>query len=81
MANLFIDAGVLLIVTAIELNQEDLDVLKTVVGEDKIQVVWVGDKVTTDISYDIHVKSRDEINEGVVKIKHLLQDRGIVFKP
>lgn len=81
VANLFIDAGVLLIVTAIELNQEDLDVLKTVVGEDKIQVVWVGDKVTTDISYDIHVKSRDEINEGVVKVKHLLQDRGIVFKP
>lgn len=81
VANLFIDAGVILIVTAIELNQEDLDVLKTVVGEDKIQVVWVGDKVTTDISYDIHVQSREEINEGVVKVKHLLQDRGIVFKP
>jgi len=81
VSNLFIDAGVLLIVTAIELNQEDLDVLKTVIGEDKIQVVWVGDKVSTDISYDIHVKSRDEINEGVVKIKHLLQDRGIIFRP
>ena len=81
VANLFIDAGVILIVTAIELNQEDLDVLKTVVGEDKIQVVWVGDKVTTDISHDIHVQSREEINEGVVKVKHLLQDRGIVFKP
>jgi bifunctional enzyme CysN/CysC len=81
VSNLFLDAGIILIVTAIELSLEDLDVLKTVVGEDKIQVVWVGEKITTDIPCDIHVTDREEINEGVVKVKHLLQDRGVVFKP
>jgi bifunctional enzyme CysN/CysC len=52
-----------------------------VIDEDKIQVVWVGEKVTTDITCDIHVESRENLNEGVVKVKHLLQDKGIVFKP
>jgi bifunctional enzyme CysN/CysC len=79
--NLFLDAGLLLIVTAIELTQEDLDIINTVIDHDLVHVVWVGEKVTTDICYDIHLKNRESIDEGVVKIKHLLQQRGIIFKP
>lgn len=81
VSHLFMDAGMIMIMTAIDLTQDDLDVLKTVIGEEKVHVVWIGEKVTTDISYDIHLKNRDKIEEGVVKIKHLLQDRGIIFTP
>ena len=81
ISHLFLDAGLILIVTAIELTQEDLDILKAVIDEDKIHVVWVGPKVTTDISYDIHIEDQERINKGVVLVKHLLQERGIIFKP
>jgi bifunctional enzyme CysN/CysC len=81
VSHLFLDAGIIFIVTAIELTQEDLDILKTVVGEDKIQVVWVGEKVTTDITYDVHIKDHENLTEGVVMVKHMLQERGIIFKP
>lgn len=81
VSHLFIDAGVILIVTAIELTQEDVDILKTIIDEDKIHIVWVGEKVTTDINFDIHLEDRGKINEGVVMMKRLLEERGVIFKP
>jgi bifunctional enzyme CysN/CysC len=81
VSHLFIDAGIIMIVTAIDLSQDDLDILKTVIDEDKVHVVWIGEKVTTDINYDLHLKSHNTMNEGVVLIKHLLQNRGIIFTP
>lgn len=81
ISHLFLDAGFLLIVTGIEFTQEDLDIFKTVIGDDHVHVVWVGEKIKTNIEYDICIKSRDTLDEGVVKIKHLLQERGVIFKP
>ena len=52
VANLMLDAGVILIVSAAELKQEDLEVMKTTVDPERIDVIWVGDKVTTDITCD-----------------------------
>lgn len=81
VSHLFLDAGILLIVTAIELTQDDLDILETVIEKDMVHVVWMGEKLTTNIEYDIHLKNRESIDEGVVLIKHLLQKRGILFTP
>jgi bifunctional enzyme CysN/CysC len=81
VSHLFLDAGMLMIMTAIDLNQDDIDVIKTVIDPDKVHVIWIGEKVTTDINFDIHLKDRSKIEEGVVLIKNLLQDRGIIFKP
>jgi len=71
----------LLIVTAIEFTQDDLDILETVIDKDMVHVVWVGGKVTTDIEFDIQLKNRESLDEGVVMVKHLLQKRGILFTP
>ena len=60
-------------------TQDDLDILKTVIDEDKVHVVWIGEKVSTDINYDLQLGNHKTINEGVVLIKHLLQTRGIIF--
>ena len=81
VSHLFLDAGILLIVTAIELTQDDLDILETVIEKDMVHVVWMGEKLTTDIEYDIYLKNRESIDEGVVLIKNLLQKRGILFTP
>lgn len=79
VAHLFIDAGMILIITAIDLTQDDLDIFTTVIDKNLVNVIWVGETITTDIACDIHLKDRNSINEGLVRIQKLLQDRKILL--
>jgi bifunctional enzyme CysN/CysC len=81
VANIMLDVGVILIVTAIELRQEDLDVIRATVASDLIEIVWVGDQVTTDIEHDLHVLDAESTEDAVRRIKSLLLDKGIIFRP
>ncbi len=76
-----LDAGMILLVTAIELTQEDLENIKTIISPDKIEVVWVGDDVTTDIGVDMHIHDELTIEDSVEMIKNILQDKGVIFRP
>jgi len=77
--NVLMDAGVLVIATVAELTREDLAIFQTAIGPDKIEVVWIGEAVTTNLNPDLKTGGANE-NEAVRLIKHHLQDRGIVFK-
>lgn len=79
--HILLDAGTIAVVTAIELNQDDLEIIKTTVDPDKIEVVWVGEDITTDIAFDLKVPGKLDIEESVTKINNLLYDKGIIFKP
>jgi bifunctional enzyme CysN/CysC len=81
MANILLDAGCILIITAIELTQDDLEIMKTVVNPEHIEVVWIGEDVTTDIAYDLVIPHPEIVDEAVDQIKGMLQERGIIFKP
>ncbi|MGE0554496.1 MAG: GTP-binding protein [Gemmatimonadales bacterium] len=81
IANIMLDAGAILVVSAAELSQDDLEVIKTSVDPERIEVVWVGETVTTDIAYDLIVADDESPTEGVVRIKGLLHDRGRLFRP
>jgi len=81
IANILLDAGTILIVSAAELTQDDLEVVKTSVDPGRIEVVWVGDAVTTDIAYDLILSDSEVSSDGVDRIKRLLQDKGSLFRP
>jgi bifunctional enzyme CysN/CysC len=81
VANMLLDAGAILIVTAQRLSQEDLEIVKTTVDPDRIEVVWVGDRVGTDIHCDLILGDEEAESEGVDRIKRLLQDKGVLFRP
>jgi len=81
VAHLMLDAGIILIVTAIELTQFDLEIIKTTVNPDKIETVWVGENFTTDIAYDINIPGLIDVDESVSQLKEYLQEKGIIFKP
>jgi len=81
VTNLMLDAGMILIVTAIELGQEDLELIKTTIDSDRIETIWVGGRVTTDISYDLLVGDHTNDEERVEMIRRLLEDKGIIFRP
>ena len=81
VANMFLDAGALLIVTANELTQDDLEVIKTSVDPDRIELIWVGDHVSTDVSYEMMLGDAEVAEDGVDRVKRLLQDKGIIYRP
>ena len=79
VAHILLEAGVILIVTAIELTQEDLELIQTTIHSDKIEIIWVGEKVTTDIPYDLKIQSGNYPQEAVGRIKALLEEKNIVL--
>jgi bifunctional enzyme CysN/CysC len=80
VANLMMDAGIILVVTAAELTQDDLEIIKTAVQPDWIETVWAGDTITTDLSCDLQLPG-GAVPEGVDRLKAHLQDKGIIFRP
>ncbi|OJX44672.1 MAG: adenylyl-sulfate kinase [Chloroflexi bacterium 44-23] len=81
VCHLFLDAGQILIVTALELTSADLTVLQTVIGEEKIKTVWLGGEITTDLPVDLVFHHHETLEQAAVQIKGLLQEAGIIFKP
>jgi bifunctional enzyme CysN/CysC len=80
VANLMLDAGIILIVAAAELTQDDLEIIKTAVPPDWIETVWAGDTITTDLACDLHLPG-GSVPEAVDRLKAHLQDKGIIFRP
>lgn len=76
-----LDAGAILIVTAVELSQADLELIKTTVNPRQIETIWLGDKVITDLEFDLQIPESKSESKVSAQIKGLLQDRGIIFRP
>lgn len=81
LAHLFLDAGQILIVTAVELTKADLAILQTVIEEENIKTAWLGEHVTTDLPVDLVFDHAQSDEEMAIRIKRLLQDNGVIFKP
>ena len=81
IANILLDAGMILIVSAAELTQGDLDVLKTSLPAELVSTVWVGDQVTTDITCDFVLTEEERERRGADALKTLLEDQRVIFKP
>ena len=77
VSNILLDSGLILVVTAAELMQSDLDIILTGVDHDQGEVVWVGGGVTPPLACDLHVRTGDaEAIQG--QIMALLENRGVL---
>ncbi len=81
VAHILLDAGVILIVTARELTLADLEIVKTAVDPGQLETIWVGDAVTTDLPFDLHLPGGEQAEAAALQIKRRLQDRGVIFSP
>jgi len=81
IAHILLDAGVILIVTAIGLRQSDLELIKTAVNPDQIETIWVGDELTSDITVDLQLGDDLSLTGKIGQLKTLLRDKGIIFSP
>lgn len=69
VANIMLDSGMILIVSAIELDASDLDVIKTGIPAERILVVWLGKEITTDITADLVIEDVNDIQKaaGIIR--------------
>ena len=82
ISNILIDSGCILIVTATELRQQDLELIKkTLQLPERIISIWYGDKITTDIQIEHHYSHQEDDSKVIRKIKGNLQKEGIIFNP
>ena len=77
VANLMLDAGMILIVTATNLTRTDQKILQTVV-EKEMEFIWVGEQLTTDIQPEMQLKEK-EYTLNIHKIKNMLKEKGAIF--
>lgn len=79
VAHILLDAGMILIVTAIEFSQNEFEMLKTIIDGYPIASVWVGETRTTDLEADLQVPGNGASEQAVLRIKNLLQGLGTIF--
>jgi bifunctional enzyme CysN/CysC len=81
VANLMLDAGIILIVSAQELTREELDLVKTAVDPARIETVWVGDRERSDLTPDLSLSADEGDEQNVERIRQLLLDKRVLFQP
>ena len=72
VANLMLDAGMILIVSAQELTQEELTVIRTSVNPHRIETVWIGDRSAADFTAGLCLSALDSVDRNVDRIRQLL---------
>ncbi len=82
VANLMLNAGLILVVSARDLRKEDLLILETVLTGrfGRIYTVWAGDAISTNLEPTLHLTT-DECQRGDQLIKTFLQNEGVLFRP
>ena len=80
VANILLDAGLLVIATGVAFTQEELELIRTSVGRDRVAAVWVGDSITTDLAPDVALPEQEIGDEGIERLKAVLQQMGVIFK-
>lgn len=81
MSNIMMDSGSILIATASELNNDEIEIVEAAVDSKEIIKVWVGENEISEIDEDLLVSKEDTVELAVDKIKALLQEKNIIFKP
>lgn len=79
VANLMLDAGLILIVTATMLTESDRKIMEAVISGE-MDIFWIGDQITTDIRSDVVLADSEfDYSANIRRIKQLLKDKGIIF--
>jgi bifunctional enzyme CysN/CysC len=81
IANLMLDTGAILIVTAAELMPADLETIQAGVDPDRITTVWLGEALRPGVTADLRLSDHLAPAEAVDQIMLLLTDLGVVFRP
>ena len=77
VAHLFLDAGLFLILTAIDFNSSDRQILTTMIDPSQLITVCVGDSTNTTSNADLNLEN--EPDSSAKRVIELMQSRGLIF--
>jgi bifunctional enzyme CysN/CysC len=80
VANILLDAGLIVIATAVALTAAELELLRTAVGRERVAAVWLGEHLAGDITPDLVVDEREGADERTTRLKALLQQMGAIYR-
>ena len=71
----------LLVVTAAELTEGELDLLRTTVDASRIYTAWLGPFAGTGLAPHVHLGTEDTESANVERIRQLLLEGGVLSEP
>lgn len=74
VANILLDAGMILIATAAELTADDVDLIRTCVAPDPVTTAWIGERTTANVDADLWLDDSTDATEATVRLRRLLHD-------
>ncbi len=80
VVHLLLDTGLIVIVTAADLNQGDLNMIETVLDSESIEKVWIGEDKDTDLHFDIQIDENENPANAATQIVQLMQEHGRIYK-
>ena len=80
IGNMMMHAGMILVVSAQEISENDVRILKIALDDrdDRLVTIWAGDAVTTDLQPNLHFTAA-EIPNANITIKRFLQKQGYIY--
>lgn len=83
VANIMLDAGMILIMTAIDLSQRDLELIATALPENSLLTIALAlnQSEALTLEADLYLNQASALEESLLRIKSLLQARGHLFMP
>ena len=80
VANIMLDAGLILIVTALEFTLNEQRMIETIINNIDVKTIWTGDEISTDLKPDVHFSSNADLTARVTGILDTLGNEGYIFK-
>ena len=81
VSHLLLDSGLILIVTASDITNNDLEIMKTIINPDKISTIWVGNDAPPGLPCDFALSDDIKVDDSVNIVVKELEEKGIIFKP
>jgi bifunctional enzyme CysN/CysC len=80
IGHLMLHAGFIVIVTAAELSAQDIAAIRTSVGAEHIETVWLGGLPPEGVDASVAVRPEEDSLEALMRIKRVLEDKGIIYR-
>jgi bifunctional enzyme CysN/CysC len=78
VANILLDAGLIVVAAAANLTAQEVESLRTAIGQERVATVWLGDRADSDLSADLQLSAAE--SDGTARIKTMLQQRGFIYR-
>ncbi len=81
IAYIMLDLGAIVIITATMLSYEDAQIIQTVIPEEKVRLIWLGETVPPGIIPSLSFPQMKDMAHTISEIKDHLHAQGIIYRP